>query len=410
MTGELYKVSVLNKKVEIKDFKSITDFSQNTILGDGYIKTGKGKEICTSIKESSEITGLFRVWGKNYITCSDYSLKLVDEDGYVSGLVPASQNPIVLELIHEGKEKIFIINKEFYSYFIDEEPLNVGSLNVDFALTHNGRLFLAKGNKLKFSKPFEYEQLWTNETTVGEIYFPESLGEVLGLSADENLHVFFKNAVYTLTALGEQAEFVLTKVNVLFSDIKKGSVKNVGNNTVAIDGNEIITFNKGKVKKVPITILSCDFSINGSPIVNGAEYGLPIRFGNNTGVIFYDLLSGEQRLDTELKAVSNDGFGIDLDKNLVKINNELGCRSVWVSIPLDFSSVERKDLIEISLVSNGNAMLTIEGEQGKRIFAINKGVNQKKLKLRSRSFVITIESADLNFKIQSIKLKYSEEN
>ncbi len=92
------------------------------------------------------------------------------------------------------------------------------------------------------------------------------------------------------------------------------------------------------------------------------------------------------------------------------INNELGCRSVWVSIPLDFSSVERKDLIEISLVSNGNAMLTIEGEQGKRIFAINKGVNQKKLKLRSRSFVITIESADLNFKIQSIKIKYSEEN
>ena len=266
-----------------------------------------------------------------------------------------------------------------------------------------GRLFIADGDKIKYSGEFDFTDFSVGLTFGGFIALDGADGEALFLAEDSGkLYVIAEHAVYRVSPYGEQFEFVSEKLSTFRLDVKKGTVYQTGNSVGFISGDDFCVLSGGKVKRAGKAISGCLGATFG--IAGGFDglYVLPVNLGTNKYVYLYDTENGTEALRDasgftvagRYAAKTNDAYLYKLAVGLKPYSGEY-----------DFGSCAQKSVSKVEAHITGSADIVVSGDGVFRATLTEK-CNAASCFVHGRTFAIDFENASADFKPISLAVHY----
>ena len=178
-------------------------------------------------------------------------------------------------------------------------------------------------------------------------------------------------------------------------DVKKNSVKLLGDKIYFINGDKLCSFKKGVVKEIKTMA-----NFKGAEVLccgaMGTKYLIEYTFNGEEDkrVSVIDVeREGESTFIGQILSVSNKGLFL-FDGQVYRMNETGNLKGdfSWESKPLDFNKPEQKTLSSISLRVKGEVDLVVTTDFGEKIYKFKDGYFTKKTNLRSKTFKIKVLS------------------
>ena len=344
--------------------------------------------------------------GDTYVYCSDGGLYRVANNALVSTDFTSTVVPLVMPVIRNGASTVMFVSD--VAARIDNESVTGVPYGVSSAYLA-GRLFIADGDKIKFSGEFDFTDFTVGLDFGGFLKVDKSDGEILHLSDDcGKLCVLCEHAAYIVTPHGEEYEFKMEKVSSFALDVKQGTVVKAGNRICFVSGDGFCTFVGGKIKRAGEalgSVVSSSFGIAGA--VNGL-YVLPFTSGNNSYVYVYDTVKEREVLQALTGYTVASGYATKAgDTYLYEITAETDTETVAAeySSEYDFGSCRKKSICRIEAHIRGTADVVITGDGFFRA-TLTENCNEVSCFVHGRSFTIGFENASGDFKLYRLAVHY----
>lgn len=426
----LYQVPVTEKRADI-NFEN-----------DGYISlnvVANGTSLTVAPLAFTKISTLpnelvparfYQVEGKRY--CYDVLGNIWQEvEGVYTRFVNATftSEPHIAPVIYQGEKRILIFSKEkavLKGLGEEEVSLPYGKAFAIF----KGMLFVAEGNALRFSAPFNFTDFTIDLTLGGFIEVDNSLGEIMGiLQGNDGLTLLCKHGVAYLEVKGERVDYTLKTLSTDYIDVIDNTVAQVNGGLCFISQGKICYLKKGKIKEYNVP--SCLGKITCFGSCSQSEKSLYFGAGgvNRTYLVYVTTEKGgailcfstdkkECYLVNAMEGMSASGglFGNKGDgQTEYKVYRALieegekgltiksGDKGYYLSKPVNFGNSLYKRVSKLDLVSSSQGQITVYAEEGKKTFAIKKGENFFHTNLRSRAFTFEVDlvenRGEINLKV-----------
>lgn len=378
--------------------RDFTDEKQVSVAA-AFIKTVMSAAGITPVK-------IYDVNGAIYAYCADKTLKKYTGGAFATTSFTSNVVPHIVPIILNGTDKTLFIG--------DTAAIEGGSAvsgvpyGASCALCA-GRLFIADGNKIKFSEEFDFTDFSVGLDFGGFIGLDDESGDALFLAEDAgNIYVVASHAVYQLQPYGEQFEFVFKKLSTFCLNVKAGTIAKAGNKICFLSGNDLCVLCGGKVKKVGGTLADFGAYSFGAAGVTKGVYHLFVQSGGKNYAYIYDTV-GEREIINDIGEFSLLGAyakktGDDyLYEPTLKTNVSVG-GSVYGG-EYDFGSCAKKSVCKIEAHITGSAEIVVSGEGVFRA-ALTEKCNRASCYVHGRIFNIGFENASENFKINKLVIYY----
>ena len=348
----------------------------------------------------------YDVNGDTYVYCNDNALKKIVDNAPVSTGFTSSVVPLVAPVIKSGVKTVMFISNSAAEIGNDSiSGVPYGNACVFMA----GRLFIADGDKIKFSGEFDFTDFTVGLNFGGFLQVGKEDGDVLYLSDDcGKLCVLCEHAAYIVTPYGEEYEFKMEKVSSFALDVKKNTVINAGNRICFISGDGLCTFVGGKIKRAGETIGSIVVSSFGIAGENNGLYVLPLTSGSRAYVYVYDTVAEREILQALTGYTVYGGYAKKTgDSYLYKITTLTDADTVAAdySAEYDFGSCRKKSVCRVEAHIRGTADIVVTGDGYFRATLTEK-CNAVSCFVHGRSFTIGFENASADFKLYRLSVQY----
>ncbi|MBQ6979863.1 MAG: hypothetical protein IJQ07_04395 [Clostridia bacterium] len=344
--------------------------------------------------------------GDTYGYSTDKKIRKIVGSEYVFQNFTSNVVPLILPVIVNGEKKVMFVSDETAK--IDEETVSgvpYGSSGVFFA----GRLFIADGNKLKYSAEFDFVNFSVGLDIGGFIELDKDAGEILYLSKNgDDLYVIAEHAIFSLSPYGKPYEFKLERIPTFGLSIVKNSV--FGENGVIgfLNGKDFCMLSYGKVKFVSNTMNAAGtFTMGVADGYNGL-YVLPFTVNRVNYVFAYDFGLKKEVVE-QLTGCSVSGEYVAKNTDIRFYRTSISTATVAVSATYngeyDFGSCAKKSVCKIEAHITGSAEIVVSGEGVFRA-ALTEKCNRTSCYVHGRIFNIGFENASENFKINKLVIYY----
>ena len=398
------KTAVKNFKVE--DFSLITDCFTNVVLSDKVEATDMTLdsicEISETLVKSYYIGNRFFAFMKN-----DYIYEF-----YNHRLNPICTNatlPLMIDVLIDGKKEILIIEKQSAS--ILKKDITFSFPFGTAIAKYDGRIFVANGQNIYFSNIFNFTEYSTNIENAGFLSVNDEDGSVLELIEFGNcLFVICKKAIYKLT-ISNQCDFTFSKCELDYLDILQESVKKVGNSIYFISQSKLCEFNGSSFKRISGEFDRHLKTATGSATTTEGLYSIKILIKSTEIFFVYNTFTGKHHYVCEDGggSMGENGYVFIREYGMLKkiTSNNILHLFNWESKEIDFSSPNKKTLLELRIKTKEELILTIQGDFGKKELHLVEGDNIKKFNLTSKSFKFSASLEANDFLIEDMNFKYS---
>lgn len=397
--------SLSTKEYEVLDFSKITDYATNVVLSDKVSATDITlKFVCESTGipiKTFFIANRFFMYRKDNYLYEFYNKRL-------NLVLSKKTQPLMIDVIIEGKREILII--ESTTAYILKKNLTFSFPYGTCIAKYDGRIFVANGKNLYFSNVFNFTEYSTNIENVGFFSVNDEDGDISELiDFQDCLFVVCKNAIYKLK-ITNQEDFSFIKCQTDYLDILVGSAKKVGEEIYFVSQNKLCVFNGNSFKKIDGDFDRFLPTATESATTSEGRYSIKVFINSEPVFLVYDTFTGKYHYTW------TDGGGIVAENGhvfvtqfgtLYKIASNKNMHVYrWCSKELDFSTTNKKRLMELRLTVDQPMLLTIKGDFGIKKVQLVEGLNVKKLSLISRKFKFSVCVEEYKFLIKDMKFKY----
>ncbi len=367
----------------------------------------------------------FCVEGKPYAQGSDNRIYVYEKSTWTPICNTLFTAPVnVISIIYEGEKRLLI--------FSAEKAVIKGLGEIEVALPEHelyaytaGMLFMAKGNVLRFSKPFNFTDFTVDLELGGYLETEADLGEIVGIKGENNgVTIVCKNGIARLTTVGERTEYTFKKYDIPFIDVVPKSFASTPDAVCFISENSFCTFKKGALTSDTLPFDMTDAQITDNAVSARGFYLLPMRLkGVDTDYVYcregslrksastvsatkswsYNGSSGKTTckqgfLFDGRVALSNDG-GFAADKmtnsvyklSLADEGEEITPSTTYYkSRAIDFSLHDAKFITDIKVDCVGGFTLKVSGDFGTATFGIEGGRSHIKCNLQSTCYTFEV--------------------
>ncbi|MBR0189688.1 MAG: hypothetical protein IJQ23_04825 [Clostridia bacterium] len=348
----------------------------------------------------------YDVDGDLYVYCSNGTLYKITNNALVSTGFTSAVPPLVAPIIKDGVKTVL---------FISDVTAKVGNESVSgvpygtSCAYFAGRLFIADGDKIKFSEEFDFTDFTVGLSFGGFIQVDKADGEILYLYGDgKTLSVVCEHAAYTVTPYGEEYDFKLEKISSFALDVKKDTVFGTGDRVCFISGDGLCVFTGGKIKRAGEAISSVTVSSFKSAGGKGGLYVLPFTSGNAAYLYVYDTVKERETLQAVTGYTAFNGYAVKASDTYlyeIAVKTEAETVAAEYSGEYDFGSCRRKSVCRIEAHIRGAADIVITGD-GHFSATLTEKCNEVSCFVHGRSFSITFESASEDFKLYRLAVHY----
>ncbi len=328
----------------------------------------------------------------------------VQSENQMKYLCQASEKGFGVQITHDGNNYA-LFGFENNSVLIDQD-LTVVQVNLpkgDMAIVYNSMLIIANGNQLNFSARMTFLDFTSGIDNGGVMCIDQEDGEIIALIPTKySLVIFTERAIYELVVNAEREDYQLKKQSFSIRP-DKNSVKLVGGKIVFINQGGLCAYENGFVNGYASEYVGEKYSFDGDSCANGAIYCARVKNGLDENVLLcYDAIKNKQW-------IINKSNCIFCDEGLILSGNELMEFGVtektdceYLTPPLDFEILSKKDLIYFCLCAEKETRVEITGDNMKMVFDLKKGYNEKRLNLTGYAFTFKITGGC----VRDIKFKY----
>lgn len=382
----------------------------NLVMSNGEIRTGAMlKKLDIPYPEGVVVKKVFFVGNRYYVLSSTNQLFLLKGEVWTQ-IAEVGDNPYIIDC-SIGKNSLTAIGSDTNSLLVDGEGgVSVANLpKGSCAVMHCGRLFVASGNTLNFSKSLEVGDFSLGSDNGGFVFTDVEDGEIIALISNENVLVIFcEKTVYELIVGAKHEDFRLKRQDLSIS-VKKKSVGRVGDKVVFINNGRLCYYKNGNVKDIECKVLD-EYYFDGQSTTSGNVYMAKIRKNSNRmkSLLHFDVSDfSSTSLTINGCELAEDGKFYDMNGFFqVTNNNDTKTDFYWESKIIDFEVSGKKDLLYFSAYSEGEVKVNILGDNVKRSFKLEKGYNERLLNIPAYGFTVSFSAEGRNFLVKDVKLKY----
>lgn len=364
----------------------------------GYTRTGVTRGTAIPVK-------FYSANGENFVYCTDEVLYKTENGALTSTGFSSTGAPLVVPIISGG---------ESATLFVGSGGAKIGETTVSgipfgkscaFA---GGRLFVADGNKIKYSEEFDFTDFTVGLGFGGFVQTESEDGEVLFLAEDGGrIYAVCKHAVYAVLPYGDGFDFVKEKVSAFYLDVSEKTPCKIGNRVCFISGGRICVLTDGKVKTAGKALDGICVASAGYAGAKNGVYILPVTAGEREYAYYYDTVSGEDGLyETDGFTAACEYAVTASDVYLYKVDVERKAFSAAdYSGEYDFGTCRKKAVCRVETHIRGHADITVSGSGSYRATLTEK-CNAASCFVHGRSFRIAFENASADFKLYRIAVQY----
>ena len=355
----------------------------------------------------------FISWINNSIICCSLSgdtyIKKDNTFIYV-GKINVSKKPILSTIVIEGVRYPLLIDGDnnAYKIFNENALLLIGEIDADVVCNNGEMLFAAKGRTITFSAPNDMTDFTFSIDRAGQITVEDGYGDIISMATEnKKLIIFTRKAVFEFNPVGARTDYTLRRIEFDALNVLDGSVKDIGDKIVFISNRKIYYYKGGKIYLEQSYIYDNDFAISGTPAVDNKIYYVAIRANKNNYLLRYDFDNKKFNLVSYLSNYLFDGiYPVISGDSLYKIEL-ITARDTPVyaqgNAKLDLN---KKIFVKVIAFVVGSGILLLKGDNSSVQISLNKGLNEKKIRLSSVNFSMEILEQSADFEILEMQVKY----
>lgn len=395
----------------------------------------ESKNISTSFFMPSEGQLKFRVIQQHYTDClseTDFFDRVIKHDGYIF-LIDGAFNVRVYTTDYEfvkyvefneygesvrvepltvnGARKYLIAN-EYEKRLYNDSLTSYQELDIPYGeyLQYGGRLFVGSGNRIQYSKAFDFTDFNVGSGFGGYISLEEKDGEFIKMfDINDKLYILCRNSILVFNGCGDQLEYSLKRLDVIGYDIIPRSVVQIGEKIFFAGKNRIYELSNNRLTFVPVNIPESGVSEGiDSGSVDGF-YVVPIQTGYSNLGAFYDISNKKiHTANLAFPIAKSEGYSIDFENRLCQIGIYLQnpdsnkVNRLWTSL----GSCKRKMISAIEVENTKTANLVVYGEDKTHTFPLKSGLNTIRCNVSTVNVGIGISGAQDDFSMKKIKMTY----
>lgn len=406
MKKVIKSVNLVCKDYSVKNYKQFVESSSNLLFDKNGIYKTYGYQK-SGIKASQNVDYAYEFEGKIYERA----------DGYLYLRTPSTNKLLCTvgngalsfaQTIRNATRTLLVISDNGVFLISGQTAVRSEWVSAEVATEHGGRLFTAKDRVITFSDRFDFEKQNVKLTVHGTLRVDRSSGDVIGfLSKNDKLFVICQKAIYLLKDGENSWDFNFRKVNFLQFEIDAKSFVNDNGKVYFVSDGKVYSFDGENI----------DFHSDFLQTLKGYEKGYA---GFNDGVYFVCLKNKtdflylcdiHKNLDGIVPitcGVTSNGWAVVGDE-YVKFYKDEEClgKCQCKSKKLILSQKGQADLCEITLVSGGQAKLTVHSGSGRKNFSLKEGANRFNFMLGAQWFQFEF-SAEKSCSFSDLSLKYYE--
>jgi len=392
------KVSPKNNTYYFTDFGALTDFSLSLLPEKECVSGGLFE---TRAVDFSGLTvkKIYSFNGKNYYYCDDKNVYEV-VDGQIKkcffeqfetppkSFVGVHRNSKSLYFVDGGKARVI---GEYFDYLPVPDGSNYSSYRLGLYFSQDDLILFCP----RFFAGITTKEYFTfrAERDEGKVLFIAVIGA--------RLFVFYARAIYEIVNAFQGGKAELVKVQ---------SLKNPAlENSFAVNGRGVRFIN------VNGEVFSFDaIKLTGEDVLGVAVNGVREAWCDESEYQAETTIDGEKYV---YRLTDGKGYFIrrselyrDIEYGLPASLKQFGSgRSTWKSKRLDFGVKERKTVSEIKITVSRAVKLKVQADGDQREFLLDSGKNTVRTCMRGKIFVITVESPDGAFTLNSLSINYKVE-
>lgn len=344
------------------------------------------------------IAKLYRADGRTIAYCSDKKVYERTNTGYAALSEKTFDSaPQIAAIVYEGKSKLLIIGEN--ASVVEGEDAEKNVPYGDCVTVFNGTLFVAKGNVLRFSAPFDFTNFSVGTELGGYFETERDDGEILfvcGLNG--KLCLICEKAVLELSVTGSITDYSAEKVALGYLNVKKDSAAKIGENVYFISDGKLCRYGKS-FKEFPIAAGTLLYSAGKAASINGF-YVLP--FLKNGEYEMLCVKSGEEEngfVTTGRSYVTDGGYAFNPSSGKICLAAKSYKEAKPVTKKTDFKTCALKALIKAEICTDESVSFTVKGDFGEKKFSAKPGCNSFRFNLISRRFSFSADGAGKNTRV-----------
>ena len=353
--------------------------------------------------------------GDTYGYSTDKNVRKVVGSTYVLQGFSSDVVPLILPVIINGEKDVI---------FISDQTAKIGDQTITGVPYGNagafcaGRLFIAVGNKLKYSEEFNFVNFSVGLDFGGFIELDQNAGEILYLAKNgDGLYVIAEHAIFSFSPYGKPYEFKLERVQTTELSIVKDSVFGEGDVVLFLNKKDLCMFTNDKVQYLNNSFLS--FGTYYLEVAGGYNglYVMPftMQVGNSRikYVYAYDFFKKKEVLEKVSTDVLN-AFHVageyasrmtDGRYFRLSIGTETETVPAVYDGEYDFGTCAKKSVCKIEAHITGSAEIVVSGDGTYRA-VITEKCNSVSCFVHGQLFNITFENASSDFKLDRLAINY----
>ena len=343
--------------------------------------------------------------GAEYVYCSDNALRVKDGNGFTATNFTSSVIPLVLPVIENGEKTVMFVNNQTAK--IGTETVS----GVPFGKSGDlfcGRLFIADGNKLKYSEEFDFTDFSVGLNVGGFVETDSEAGDILFIFNDgKKLYAVCKRAVFAIETFGKPYEFKMEKI-VSGLDVLENSAVYVGDEAGFISGKYFYTFNGKKLTRKSGVLLDFASFTAGVAFARDGLYVFPFTSGGNSYIYAYDFTAGTEVLQKTSGYTVSGGYAKKANDDMlykIELSVESSAALEEYSGEYDFGTCAKKAVTRVEAHIDGSCRVTVTGE-GKYTALMTEKCNSLPCFVHGKNFNITFSDASENFKLRKLAVYY----
>ncbi|MBO4251966.1 MAG: hypothetical protein J5911_04840 [Clostridia bacterium] len=349
--------------------------------------------------------------GEIYGYSTDKKIRKVNGNEYTYQDFTSNVLPLILPVIVNGEKKVI---------FISDETAKIGNQTITGVPYGNsgvfcaGRLFIADGNRIRYSEEFDFVNFNVGLEFGNFIEVDLDAGEILYLAKNgDDISVVAEHALFNLSPYGKPFEFKVDRIPSFRLSVVKNSVYGEGGWIGFMSGNDFCVFSGGKVKnvsKVMHTVGNYTIGVAGG---YHELYVLPYTANRLSYVFAYDFSFKKEvleklttdALNTYTVAGEYASRITDIRFYRTSIETVKETASASYDGEYDFGSCAKKSVCKVEAHIDGSAEIVISGD-GEYRAAITEKCNAVSCFVHGRLFNITFENASSDFKLYKLVINY----
>ncbi len=324
-------------------------------------------------------------------------------------ILSTTAEPYIIPFKENGVECTLVVGDSAIIIYDDNQIETLSLPYGKIAVIYKEMLFVAKDNKVLFSKLLDFQNFTGGLDNSGFVITDKDYGDIIALVPTKTvLIIVCERAVYYFSPIGERYNYSLVKQDIALRARDK-SVQNAGDKTYVFSEKALCKLQGGNLTKVNCDLDGLNYDFDGQSGVDGNTYYATLRDNSGEKYLFvFNQVTGSQSL---IKAnsllLADGGYFLENDK-IKRLAERLEAAEIaeWESLEVDFDLPNVKTLVGVAVKCNSPLTLELECSFGKQTLSFEKGFNMIKTNLTDKTFKLKRTASSLNASIERIRFNY----